>query len=189
MRAVLARSWWHLALRGAAAVLFGVLALVWPGVTLLFLVALFAAYAVVSGVGEVAGALRNRGEPGWWLVLVLGLVSLAAGVLALLYPGITALVLVVIMGVNAIFAGVLHISMAVRLRREIRGEWLLGLAGLVSILFGAMVLIFPGAGALALIWLIAFYAIFTGTLLVALGLRLRANRHQLSYPSPIKEAQ
>ena len=177
MRAILARSWWHLALRGAAAVIFGLLALVWPGLTLLFLVALFAAYALVSGAAEVVGALRSRGEAGWWLVLVLGLVSVAAGVLALLYPGITALVLVVIMGVNAIFAGVLDISMAVRLRREIRGEWLLGLAGLVSILFGVFVLVFPGAGALALIWLIAFYAIATGVLLVALALRLRRYGH------------
>lgn len=174
MRALLARSWWHLALRGAAAVLFGVLALLWPGVTLLFLVALFGAYALLSGIAELAGALRNRHEPGWWLLLLLGLVSVAAGIVTIFYPGITALALVLVMGVNAIFSGALDIAMAIRLRREIRGEWLLGLAGLVSILFGAIVLVFPGAGALALVWLIAFYAILIGVLLIALGLRLRS---------------
>jgi uncharacterized membrane protein HdeD (DUF308 family) len=174
MQRVLAQSWWHLLVRGVAAFAFGVLALLWPGATLYFLIAVFAAYALISGAASLASALRHREEGGWWLLLLFSLVSLAAGIVAIVYPGLTALALVVVMGVNAAVSGVLDIAMAIRLRREIAGEWLLGLAGVVSIAFGALVLIFPGAGALALVWLIAVYAIAVGILLMVLGLRLHA---------------
>ena len=177
MRKALSSSWWWLVVRGLAAIAFGILALAWPGVTLLFLIALFAAYAIVTGGVAIIGALKNRDDRGWWLVLVLGIVSVAAGVVAIFYPGITALALIIVIGVNAIFSGVLDIAMAIRLRKEIEGEWLLGLAGLVSILFGAFVIILPGAGALALVWLIAVYAIATGVLFIILGFRLRSSRH------------
>lgn len=163
-----------LGLRGLAAVIFGILCLAWPGATLIVVVALFAAYAIVSGGAAVVGALQNRSDRGWWLALVLGLVSLAAGILAIFYPGITALALVLVMGVNAIFSSVLDVSMAVRLRREIQGEWLLALAGILSILFGAFVVIFPGAGALALLWLIGVYAMALGVLLIVAAFRLRS---------------
>jgi len=171
MERLLSRSWWALALQGLCALLFGVLALALPGLTLLMLAVLFAAYAVVSGAAAIVSALKNQGEKGWWLWYALGLASIAAGVLALVHTGLTALLLVLIMGVNAILNGVLELSMAFRLRKEIRGEWLLGLAGVVSIVFGAFVLLFPGAGALALVWLISFYAIASGLLLLALAWR------------------
>ena len=174
MRQLLARSWWMLALQGAAAVMFGVLALAWPAVTLLFVVALFAAYAILSGGAAIVSALQNRVERGWWLPLILGLVSVAAGLIAIFYPGLTALVLVLVIGINALFTGVLELVMAVRLRKEIEGEWLLGFAGVLSILFGAFLVIFPGAGALALLWLIAAYDIVIGVLLIIAGFRLRA---------------
>ena len=176
MRQLLSLSWWMLALRGLAAVIFGILALAWPGATLIVVVALFAGYAIVGGGAAVVGALQNRSDRGWWLALLLGLVSLAAGILAIFYPGITALALVLVIGVNAIFSGVLDVAMAIRLRREIQGEWLLALAGVLSILFGAFVIIFPGAGALALLWLIAVYAIALGVLLIVAGFRLRSSR-------------
>jgi len=167
-------SWRVLALRGAAALIFGVLALVWPGITLLLLVALFAAYALVSGGAALVGAIRNRdADRQWWIVLLLGSASLAAGALAILLPGLTALALVLLMGANAVVNGVLEIVWAVRLRHRIQGEWLLGLAGLLSIVFGVFVLLFPGAGALAMVWLIAVYAIAIGILLLAAGLKLR----------------
>ena len=147
------------------------------------LVALFAAYAVVSGVVSLVGAVQNRTQPGWWLVLLLAAFTLAAGVITIFYPRVTAIILVLVIGFNAILAGVLQISMAIRLRAEIRGEWLLALAGVASILFGAFVVIFPGAGALALVWLIALHAIVVGALL-ALALRLRAGRAiTASFPS------
>jgi len=173
VRRLLAQSWWHLLLRGIAALLFGVLALAVPGATLLVLVAFFAAFALLSGAVSIAGAWRHRGEQGWWLPFLLGLISVAAGVVAIIYPGVTVLALVVVMGVNAIFSGAIDIAMAIRLRREIRGEWLLALAGVVSIVFGVLVLALPAAGALAIVWLVAVYAIATGLLLITLGVRLR----------------
>jgi uncharacterized membrane protein HdeD (DUF308 family) len=178
MRKALSSSWWWLVVRGIAAIAFGILAIAWPGVTLLLLLALFAAYAIVTGGVAIIGALQNRDDRGWWLVLLLGIISVAAGVIAIFYPGITALALIIVIGVNAIFSGVLDIAMAIRLRKEIEGEWLLGLAGLVSILFGVFVIMLPGAGALALVWLISVYAIATGILFIILGFKLRSGKHE-----------
>ncbi len=130
MNELLARSWWMLAVLGVIAMLFAVLALVWPGLTLLSLVALFAAYALSGGI--------------MWII-----------------------------GANALITGVLEIVAAIRLRREIQGEWLMILTGVISIAFGVFVFLFPGAGALALVWLISLYAAFTGALLLALAFRAR----------------
>ena len=174
MDELLARSWWMLALRGVIALVFGILAFLWPGLTLLTLVALFAAYALLNGVVSIAGAAMNRRyDREWWLILILGMVSIFAAVVALSRPGLTALVLVLLMGANALVTGVLDIATAIRLRKVIRGEWLLILAGLASVVFGILVFFFPGAGALALVWLISAYAIATGILLLALAFRAR----------------
>src|SRR5262245_21430016 len=186
MRKALSTSWWWLVVRGLAAIAFGILAIAWPAVTLLFLIALFAAYAILSGGVAIIGSLKNRDDRGWWLVLVFGIISVGAGIIAIFYPGITALALIIVIGVNAVFSGVLDIAMAIRLRKEIRGEWLLGLAGLVSILFGVFVILLPGAGALALIWLISVYAIATGILFIILGFKLRSHRHD---PMGAREAR
>ncbi|HJV53991.1 MAG TPA: DUF308 domain-containing protein [Noviherbaspirillum sp.] len=175
MNDTLVRSWWILALRGALAILFGALALLWPGLTLLALTALFAAYALLGGVVSVAGALRSRrSDDHWWLPLMLGIVGIAAAVIAIVHPGLTALVLVLVIGANALVSGVLDIVMAIRLRRTISDEWLLGLSGAASVVFGILVFLFPAAGALALVWLIALYAAVTGVLLLGAALRLRA---------------
>jgi uncharacterized membrane protein HdeD (DUF308 family) len=175
MHELFLRTWWVLALRGAIALLFGVLALLWPGLTLLWLVALFAAYALLGGVASVIGAVRHRhSDEKWWLICLLGLVSMAAGVSAIVYPGLTALVLVLMMGANALITGVLDLAVAIRLRQAIRGKWLLILSGIASIVFGVFVFIFPGAGALALVWLVSVHAIVTGVLLLALAFRVRA---------------
>jgi uncharacterized membrane protein HdeD (DUF308 family) len=175
MKELLSQSWWMLALRGVVALLFGVLALVWPGLTLLWLVILFAAYALLVGVVSVIGAVRHRSsEKKWWLILLLGLASIGAGVIAILSPGLTALALVLVMGANALLVGVLDIAAAIRLRKAIQGEWLLILAGIASVVFGVLVLLFPGAGALALVWLISLHAIVIGVLLLALAFRARA---------------
>ena len=173
MKDLLCRSWWMPVLRGVAAIVFGVLALAWPGPTLVALIALFAAYAIVSGAVAIVAAIRNREQRGWWLPLLLGLASVVAGVLTIVFPAITALALVIVIGINALFVGVLDIAMAIRLRKEIEGEWLLGIAGLLSVLFGLFVILFPGAGALALLWIIGVYAIALGIALVVLGLRMR----------------
>jgi uncharacterized membrane protein HdeD (DUF308 family) len=163
------------ALRGALALLFGILALLWPGLTLLVLVALFAAYAILGGVVSLVAAVKNRSsDKGWWLILLFGLISVGAGVLAIFYPGLTALALVLVMGVNALFTGALEIAVAIRLRQVLQREWLLILSGIASIVFGVLVVLFPGAGALAMVWLISFYAVLTGVLLLALAFKLRS---------------
>lgn len=168
--------WWTFALRGAAGIVFGLLALFWPGLTLLALVALFAAYALVGGGAMLAGALRHRGGDDWWIGLLLGAVSIGAGAVAILRPGLTALVLVLLMGANALVTGVLDILLALRLRHTPRTGWLLGLAGIASLAFGVLVFLYPGAGALAMVWLVGAWALATGALLLALALRLRAAR-------------
>lgn len=175
MESILFRSWWVAALRGLLGILFAVLAIGWPGLTLLSLVALFAAYAMLAGIASLAGAFRHRGAgqvP--WDAVILGIVSIGAGLVAAYHPAATALLLVLIMGANALVVGVLDILAAVRLRQSIADEWLLGLAGSASVVFGAFVFARPGAGALALVWLVSLYAFVTGALLLALGVRMRA---------------
>jgi uncharacterized membrane protein HdeD (DUF308 family) len=170
-----ARSWWVLALRGACGILFGALALMWPQLTLLTLVALFAAYALFGGITAIAGAIRGRKKnDDWSVMLLLGIVSTGAGILAVANPAVTALVLVLIIGANALVTGVLDIVAAIRLRRAIEGEWMLALSGLASIVFGTIVFFAPGAGALATVWLISMYAFVSGALLLVVAFRARA---------------
>ena len=170
------RKWWLLGLRGVIAVLFGVLAISWPAITLLTLALLFAAFAILAGVVWTWAALASRSsDRRWWTMLLFGLVSIGAGVLAALYPGITTLALVLVMGVNALVSGVIDIVVAVRIRRSMRGEWLLGLSGVVACLFGLIVLLFPaGAGALMLAFMTGIYAIVSGALLMMLAWQVRA---------------
>ncbi|HEY1326102.1 MAG TPA: HdeD family acid-resistance protein [Casimicrobiaceae bacterium] len=178
MKDVLTRSWWLLALRGVVAILFGVLALIMPGLTLLWLVALFAAFAIIAGISSAIGASRARGREGWGVMLLVGIVFVIAGVLAIIYPGLTALTLILLIGANALVTGVLDIVAAIRLRRQIEHEWLLVAEGVVSIVFGAVVLIFPGAGALALVWFVSLYALLSGILLLMVAMRARRWRRE-----------
>lgn len=179
---MLMRSWWILALRGLVALLCGVLALVLPGVTMLTLVVLFAAYALVAGGASVAGALRNRRRAkDWWLLLALGMVSLGAGVLALMQPAAALLALVIVMGANALVTGVLDLALAIRMRRQLRGaEWVLALGGIAALLFGAVVLVLPDAGVFALMGLFGMYAIVSGLLYLALALRVFMRQRRAS---------
>lgn len=174
MDELLGRAWWMLALRGAAGILFGLVALFLPGLTLLLLVAMFAAYALIGGIAAVSAAIRHRSiRTDWWIPLLLGLCTIAAGLIAVAAPGVTALVLIAVMGANAIVTGVLDVIAWVRLKRRGRTQWLLLFIGILSALFGIFVLAVPGAGALALVWMIGTYAIVTGALLFVLGLGAR----------------
>jgi uncharacterized membrane protein HdeD (DUF308 family) len=183
MRHFLAISWWMLATRGAAGVLFGLLALAWPALTLFVLVLLFAVYTLAVGSLAVVASLRTRDQRGWWLALLLGLASITIGIVTLLYPRMTALVLVLVMGAGALITGVIDTWIAVRLRKETRNEWFLGTAGVISMLFGAFVLLSPGAGALALVWVIALQSIATGVLFVIIGLRVRSSAQPQRQPT------
>jgi uncharacterized membrane protein HdeD (DUF308 family) len=186
MSETLLHAWWMLALRGVIAIVFGALALMWPGLTLLALIILFAAYAMAGGVVWVIGAVRHRRtDRYWWIPLLFGLLSIGAGVIALVYPTLTALALVLLMGANAVVSGVIDIVLAIRLRRHIPNEFLLVLVGVVSLAFGIMVLMFPAGGALALVWLVSAYAILAGVLFVALSLRVRTwSRLNIARSSP-----
>lgn len=171
--AALGGAWWLILLRGLAAILFGILVFLWPGASLLALVMVYGAYAIVDGVFSLVGAIRGGGlAPRWWLALA-GLASLGAGAVALLWPGLTVAIMVILIGIWAIVRGVFEIIGAVKLRKVIRDEWLLALAGTLSILFGLALVVMPDFGALVLLWIIGVWAILFGILFVALAFRLR----------------
>src|SRR4051812_17329883 len=174
----LAKNWWLVMLRGIAGIVFGVLAFVWPGLTLLTLVLFYGAYALVDGVLALVAAFTGGAKPvpSWWLILI-GIAGIAAGAVTFLWPGITALVLIFFIGGWAIAHGIFEIVGAIKLRKEIDNEWWLILAGALSVIFGLIVLISPGAGALGLIWMIGTYSIIFGAMLVGLSLRLRKHVH------------
>jgi uncharacterized membrane protein HdeD (DUF308 family) len=157
----LAENWWLLLLRGLAAIAFGVIAFFWPGITLVALTYLFGAYAIVDGVFAIWAAINASGDAGprWWLGLS-GIVSIIAGIVAFAYTGMTALVLLMFIAAWAIVIGVLQLYAAMRLRKIIDNEWWLILSGLLSIAFGAVLVAWPGTGALAVIWTIAWFAVF-----------------------------
>jgi uncharacterized membrane protein HdeD (DUF308 family) len=176
----LARNWWALAIRGVAAIIFGLLALLLPGVTLAALILLFAAYALVDGIFNLVAALRGHtGERPRWLLTVEGLASIAAGIVAFALPGLTALVLVYVIAVWALITGVLEVVAAIRLRDEIPNEWWLVASGVLSVVFGLLLVIAPGAGVLALVLWVGAYAIVFGALLIGLAFRLRREQPEV----------
>lgn len=180
----LARNWWLLLLRGIAGIVFGVLAFALPGLTLVTLIILYGAYALAGGVFAIAAAIMGPGGTGprWWLA-VAGLCGVVAGLLTFMWPGVTTLVLLLFIAGWAIATGILEIVGAIQMRREIDNEWMLILSGVLSVLFGLAIAIMPGAGALALVWVIGAYALVSGALQIALALKLRGHTHAATHPS------
>jgi uncharacterized membrane protein HdeD (DUF308 family) len=175
MEIVLARNWWSLVLRGVLALILGFVAFAWPGITLGALVLLFGAYALVDGIMAVIGAWRaSRAHERWGALVLEGIVGIAAAVVTVLWPAITALALVYLIATWAIVTGVLELTAAVRLRKVISGEWLMALSGIASILFGILAIIVPLAGAVGIAFMFGFYQVFFGVLLISLGFRLRS---------------
>lgn len=169
----LARNWGIILLRGILAILFGILTFIWPGITLITLVLLYGAFAFIDGVLAIAAAITGGAPaPRWWLALI-GLFGIAAGVLTILWPHITALVLLLFIAGWAIASGVMQIVGAIKLRQEIDDEWLLIASGALSVTFGVLLAMWPKAGALAMLFVIGSFAIMYGILLVAFSLRLR----------------
>lgn len=172
----ISRAWWLILLRGLATLLFGILCFVWPGTSLLALVLVYGFYAIADGVFSLIGAVRGGGViPRWWLALA-GLTSLGAGAVALLWPSLTLMVMVLLIGIWAVVRGVLEIIGAITLRKVIRNEWLLALAGVLSILVGLAMVIMPGLGALVVLWMTGAWAILFGLIFIILALRLRTLR-------------
>ncbi len=176
---MLIRNWWALALRGVFAILFGLMAIVWPGLTLAALILLFGAYALVDGVFAVVHGVSSYGErERWWVTVLEGIAGIIIGIVTFLWPDLTALTLLTIIGVWAIFTGVMEIMGAIQLRQVIEGEWLYILSGIASVVFGALVILFPGAGALSLTWLIGTYALVFGVMFIILAFRLRGMKKE-----------
>jgi uncharacterized membrane protein HdeD (DUF308 family) len=171
------QNWWALALRGIVAILFGIAAFMLPGLILWALVALFGAYALVDGILSVIESYRRdvRGER-WLALLFEGLVGIAIGVLTFFWPKLTAMGLIFLIALWATVTGALEVITAVRLRHEIRGEWLMALIGILSMAFGFLLAAFPLAGALSVVWIIGAYAVVVGVLMIALAFRLRSLR-------------
>ena len=174
----LARHWWVIALRGLAAVLFGVLTFAWPGITLAVLVLLFGAYALVDGVLAIVVAVRGGTDHRVVLGLE-GVVGVLAGLATFVFPGLTALVLLYIIAFWAILTGVLEVVAAVRLRRVITNEWGLIIGGVLSVLFGIVLVAAPGTGALAVVFLIGIYAVVFGIALLVMSWGLRSHAQHL----------
>ncbi|MCD2119061.1 MULTISPECIES: HdeD family acid-resistance protein [Rhodococcus] len=173
-RSLLKQIWWVVLLRGILAVLFGVVALVWPGITVWALVVVFAAYAIIDGIVLVVQSVRDKPEGwGWWLAM--GIVSVLAGLVALFWPGITALALLYVIAFYAILFGITGIVGGIRFRKVPESGWVWSvLAGVVAVLFGIVLLIFPGEGILSLIVLLGIYAILFGVLLIILAFQARS---------------
>jgi uncharacterized membrane protein HdeD (DUF308 family) len=173
--------WWLLALRGAAAIIFGIITIAAPAAGLVVLVMLFGVYALVDGVLDLVLAIRGarQGAP-WGALVFAGIGGLVAGAITLLWPGVSAMALLFLIAAWAVVTGVASIVAAVRLRKAIEGEWLLALSGVLSIAFGILVALFPGAGALAVVIWIGAYALVFGVMLVALGFRLRSLRTRVA---------
>jgi uncharacterized membrane protein HdeD (DUF308 family) len=161
-------TWWAMVLRGIVAVLFGLAALFWPGLTLFVLLACFGVYALVDGLLAIVAGIRASGGRRW-LLLAEGTLGLLAGLVLLFWPGTTALVLVYVISAWAIFTGLLKVLMAVAFRREMENGWLMVLGGLLSVLFGIILGAMPGAGLVTLVWLVGIYALILGVALVVLG--------------------
>jgi len=171
----LAKHWWVLLLRGIAAIVFGVLAFAWPGITIASLVILYGAYALVDGLFSIFAAISGGSPaPRWWLAVV-GIVGILAGLVAFAMPGMVAIYLVMFIGAWALVSGIFEIIGAIRLRKEIENEWMLILHGILTALFGLVLMAMPITGAVALVWVIGAYAIAAGVIMSALAFRLKGH--------------
>jgi uncharacterized membrane protein HdeD (DUF308 family) len=173
--------WWVLMLRGLCAIALGISAIAWPGITLLSLVFVFAAFTLIDGAAAIVLGLRGE-EDGtvWWTLVVMGVLAILAGIISFAWPQITITVLLAIVAASAIVRGVFEIIAAIHLRKELDDEWILALSGLMSILFGGLILYRPDAGLVAIVLLIGAYMLAIGVLAVALSLRLRRLQHKIA---------
>jgi uncharacterized membrane protein HdeD (DUF308 family) len=174
MQRRLSLNWTALALRGVVAIAFGVVAFLLPGLTLGALILLFAAFAIVDGVSALVTGLRHpTSRRPDWLLIAGGVAGIVVGLIAVFLPGITALFLVSLIGAWAIITGIAQVAIAWQLRKEIQGELVLALNGILAVVFGIYLWLFPGLGAISLVWLIALFAVVSGVMLLVLAFRMR----------------
>ena len=167
-------AWGWILLRGVASLAFGAMAFAWPGITVVVLVVMWGAWAFVDGIAALVTAwqARDRGTPVWPLV-VIGVLGVGAGLVTVLAPAVAGTALLAFIAAWAIVTGVFQVVHAVRVRKAIDNEWLLILSGLLSVLIGVFILLYPASGALAIVWVIAAWSIVFGVMLVGAALRLR----------------
>jgi len=174
MNNAVARNWWLVVLRGILAILFGLTAFVWPAYTWIVLVFMFGIYTLVGGLAAVGtGLSRAKDSSRWWTSLLKGMISISAAVIALIWPQLTGLIMVLVITGGAVLTGVLEIIAAIHLRHEINNEWLLAVGGIVSIALGVFLFLQPVAGGIAILWTVAAFVVIFGVLLIALGFRLK----------------
>jgi uncharacterized membrane protein HdeD (DUF308 family) len=175
----LSGSWWAFVVRGLVALAIGILAFVQPGVTLIALIAVFAAYAIVDGVLAIAAGVTVDSGPRW-MFIVGGILGIVIGLLTINRPDVTAVALVLLIGVWAIATGVTEVAAAYQFRQVLENEWLVALSGVISVVFGVFLIVAPGDGIFAVLWIIGFYAILAGITYLAAGIRLRGVHQKLA---------
>jgi len=179
------QNWWMYVVRGLVAIAFGILALTQPEQTLLALVLVFGIYALVDGIFAIIFGLASmRHFDRWWAVLLQGIAGVIIGLLTFFWPGITALVLLYLIGAWAFITGIFEIVTAIELRRVITGEWMMIFGGLLSIVFGVLLFVFPIAGAASVIWVIGIYAIVFGIVEIVFGFRMYGLRREVKKVIP-----
>ena len=185
----LVQNWWLFTLRGIFAIVFGLLALIFPGPTMLTLVILFSAYMLVDGIFGIISAVRaiRRKEDRWGLLIFEGLIDIAVGILAFLWPGITVVAFVLLVGAWAIVTGAVMTAAGFRLNVS-HGRWWLVLSGVLSLAFGTLLVIIPLIGAIVLTWWIGAYALAFGVALVIFSFKLRSRQHEGVSPTAVGTA-
>jgi uncharacterized membrane protein HdeD (DUF308 family) len=177
---VASRHWWLLLIRGILAILFGIIALAAPGIALLAFIYVFAAYAILDGITAIVVSFREQSFlRTWWVLLLEGLVGIIFGILAFAWPGETALVLLFLVAIWALVTGVMEIGSAFIVPGSAGQRWGLGLAGLLSIIFGIILIVHPGGGLLAILWLVGIYAIVFGVSLIIYAFQVRSRASAL----------
>jgi len=172
-RTLCKRTWWVFLIGGIAAVLFGIGAFVQPGIALLLLATFFAVWVLVDGAFNIVGSLRNRDKDGWWIMLLIGILGVVVGCWALLNPPLSMIAFIYIVAAHAVLLGAFLVMLGVRVRKATTREWVLYLAGALSILFGILVIVQPAAGGLSIVWVIASWAIVIGILRIVFAFKIK----------------
>jgi uncharacterized membrane protein HdeD (DUF308 family) len=189
MLSILLRSWWVLILRGLFAVVFGLIAIVWPDITVFVIVTIFGAFLMLDGMIEVWVGFLGRGrDEQWWTDALLGVLAILGGVAVIAWPGITAVGLAIFIGAAIAVYGATMLYQAYRLRNELAGERLLIANGTLSLVLGFLFMVYPSAGAVSLVYLIATYIVVFGVLLIMLGWKIRGVLRELQVEATVQEA-